>query len=140
MECARRGLAATCVSTVEQRIGVRTAHSPLLLGLAEAWTDGVRSRPPRDLLLDGWLLRLWVEARGRYERPGAYLLGLGPGEDADRERIGAALATVGLAAQLMSSRGGRGHSYRIVGKKRLDRLAEMVGDPPKRAPVDIWPS
>ena len=30
--------------------------------------------------------------------------------------------------------------FRLVGKRRLDRLAEMVGDPPKQAPADIWPS
>jgi hypothetical protein len=140
MECARRGLAATCVSTAEHRIGVRTAHSPLLAALAEAWTDGRVRRMPRDLFLDGPQLRLWVEAHGRYERSGAYLLSSGPGEDADRERVGSALAAVGLAAQMISARAGGGHSYRIVGKKRLGRLAEMVGDPPKRAPTDIWPS
>jgi hypothetical protein len=140
MECARRGLAATCVSTVEQRIGVRTAHSPSLVALADAWTDGSVRRIPRDLLLDGAQLRLWVEAAGRYEGSGAYLLASGPGEDADRERIGSALAAVGLGVQMISPRGGRGYSYRIVGKKRLSTLAEMVGDPPKRAPTDIWPS
>jgi hypothetical protein len=47
----------------------------------------------------------------------------------------------GLAAtQMISARAGEGHSYRIVGKRRLGRLAELVGDPPKRAPTDIWPS
>jgi hypothetical protein len=40
----------------------------------------------------------------------------------------------------MRTRRGGGYSYRIVGKRRLERLAEMVGDPPKRAPADIWPS
>jgi hypothetical protein len=41
---------------------------------------------------------------------------------------------------LVSPRGGPGPSYRIVGKRRLARLIEMVGDPPKQAPTDIWPS
>jgi hypothetical protein len=139
-ECARRGLAATCVSSVEHRIGVRTAFSPLLVPLADGWLDGSVKRTPRRLEIDGWRLRLWVEAEGRCEGSGAYVLPLGSGDEAARETVGAALAAVGLAAQLVSPRGGGGPSYRIVGKRRLDRLVEMVGDPPKQAPHDIWPS
>src|ERR1700730_238034 len=47
LECARRGLAATCVSTAEQRISVRTAHSPLLMPLVEAWSEGAWSEGAR---------------------------------------------------------------------------------------------
>ncbi len=72
LECARRGLAATCGSTDDQRIAVRTAHSPRLQGLVEEWTEGTRLDPrvPSGLLLDGPPLRLWVEAAGGFERPG----------------------------------------------------------------------
>ena len=139
-ECGRRGLAATCVSSVEHRIGVRTAYSALLVPLAETWTDGPLKRAPRRLMIDGRTLRLWVQAQGRREGSGAYVLPLGDGDEAARAAIGAALAAVGLAAQLVSPRGGGGPSYRIVGKRRLGRLAELVGDPPKQAPRDIWPS
>lgn len=139
-ECARRGLAATSVAGLSDHIGVRTAYSALLVPLAEQWLDGEAIRVPRRLSLDGAVLRLWVEAAGRHESPGAYVLPIGRiGEEA-QVAIGAALATVGLAAQLVSPRGGSGLSYRIVGKRRLVRLIEMVGDPPKQAPVDIWPS
>lgn len=139
-ECARRGLAATSVSTLEEHIGVRTAYSALLMPLAEAWTVGSVQRVPRGLILDGRQLRLWVVARGRCEPAGSYALPLGSTDEAAWAAIGAALAAVGLAAQLVSPRGGAGPSYRIVGKRRLSRLAEMVGDPPKQAPADIWPS
>jgi hypothetical protein len=139
-ECARRGLAATCVATVSDHIGVRTAHSVLLTPLAEAWTDGAVKRVPRGFTLAGQVLRLWVEAEGRYESSGAYVLPVGRIGEESRTALGAALAAVGIAAQLVSPRGGSGLSYRIVGKRRLGRLAEMVGDPPKQAPADIWPS
>jgi hypothetical protein len=139
-ECARRGLAATSVSTIEDHIGVRTAFSPLLAPLATSWVEGAVTRTPRGLVLDGRLLRLWVEAVGRHEPGGAYVLPIGHADEAARTTIGAALAAMGLAAQLVSPRGGPGLSYRIVGKRRLDRLIELVGDPPKQAPADIWPS
>jgi hypothetical protein len=138
-ECGRRGLAATCSSTVDEYILVRTEYSPQLVLLAEAWLDGDVQRAPRGLEVDGRLLRLWVAAAGRREATGGYVLPLGDLDETGREAIGATLAAVGIAAQLVSPRGG-GPSYRIVGKRRLSRLAEMIGDPPKQAPADIWPS
>ncbi len=139
-ECALRGLAATSVSTVEDHIGVRTAYSAILVPLADAWTVGAVQRAPHGLMIDGRLLRLWVEARGRTEPSGAYVLPLGGADEPAWAAIGAALAAVGLGAQLVSPRGAVSPSLRIVGKRRLARLAEMVGDPPKHAPPDIWPS
>jgi hypothetical protein len=139
-ECARRGLAATCVATAAANVAVRTAYSPLLMRLAEAWTHGAGTRPPKGLMLDGHMLRLWVEAAGRRESATSYVLPLGRQDVAAWEPIGAALAALGLAAQLVSPRGHLGPSYRIVGKRRVARLIEMIGDPPKHAPADIWPS
>ncbi len=92
LECARRGVAATCVAGVEQRICVRTAHSPLLVALVDVWTDGPMACVPGELVLDGQPLRLWVEAAGRYERPGTYRLDCGLAGEADRQRVAAALA------------------------------------------------
>jgi len=135
-ECARRGLAATSVSTVSEHICVRTAYSPALVPLAQAWAG---DRAPRGLMLDGHSLRLWVLAVGRQETPLAYVLPIGRADEAARAIIGGALAAVGLGAQLVSPRG-FGLSYRIVGKRRLQRLAELAGDPPMQAPADIWPS
>jgi hypothetical protein len=128
------------VSTMSDHIGVRTAHSPLLVPLADDWSDGASPRPPRGFLLAGQVLRLWVEAAGHCERNDAYVLSVGHQEDGSRATLGAALAAIGLPAQLVSPRTGSGPSYRIVGKRRLARLAEMVGDPPKQAPATIWPS
>jgi hypothetical protein len=139
-ECARRGLAATCVSTVEDHIGVRTAFSALLTPLAETWLTGAVKRAPRGLILDGRALRLWAVAAGRRDGATAYALPLGRSDEAAWESVGAALAAVGLAAQLVSPRGGAGPSYRLVGRRRVARLAEMVGEPPRQAPVEAWPS
>jgi hypothetical protein len=139
-ECARRGLAATCVSTVEDHIGVRTAFSALLTPLAETWLTGAVKRAPRGLILDGRALRLWAVAAGRRDGATAYALPLGRSDQAAWESVGAALAAVGLAAQLVSPRGGAGPSYRLVGRRRVARLAEMVGEPPRQAPVEAWPS
>ena len=138
-ECARRGLAATVVSTVDEPIGVRTAYAEALGPLALAWTDDVGRRPPRRLSLDGRVLRMWALAVGHREGA-AYVLAIADPDQAFRDVVGAALAGIGVAAQLVSRRGGAGETFRIVGRRRLDRLAEMVGDPPKQAPPDIWPS
>lgn len=137
-ECGRRGLAATSVSTEDSYVGVRTAYAGSLLPLARAWTDDFGPRAPRDFRLDAGVLRLWAMAAGYREGGGYVLPVLGP-DQAFRDVIGAALAGLGLAAQLASRRGGES-IFRLVGKRRLDRLAEMVGDPPKQAPADIWPS
>ncbi len=136
-ESARRGLAATSVSTARQHIEVRTAHSPVLADLAATWVAG---RPGADLQLDGQAIRLWVEAAGRRDGDASYVLPLRVTVTAVRDAVAGALAMVGLSAQLVSRRGEGGASYRIVGKKRLARLVELVGDPPKQAPADIWPS
>jgi hypothetical protein len=139
-ECARRGLAATSVATVGDHIGVRTAYSELLTPLATGWLTGAVKRAPRGLILDGRALRLWAEAAGRRESPTSYVLSLGRSDEPAYESIGAALAAVGLSAQLVSPRGGPGPSYRIVGQRRMARLVEMIGDPPKQAPASAWPS
>ncbi len=138
-ECARRGLAATAVSTVDKPIGVRTAYAEVLGPLARAWTDDLGRRPPRNPSLDGRILRLWALAVGHREGA-SYVLPIAEPDQPFRDGVGAALAGMGIAAQLISRRGGTGEMFRIVGRRRLDRLAEMVGDPPKQAPPDIWPS
>jgi hypothetical protein len=86
------------------------------------------------------MLRLWVLAGGRRSGDTSFLLPAGPSDETEREILGAALAGLGLAAQLAVARGLGVAMYRIVGKRRLDRLVELVGDPPKQPPGDIWPS
>jgi hypothetical protein len=111
---------------------VHSAYTTRLLGLAAAWRDG----PPAGLHLNGQALRLWVAAAGSPSDDG-FRLGLrrAAGEPA-WSAVGAALSAAGLAAALVVA----GPAYRITGRRRLARLAELVGDPPPAAPPDIWPS
>jgi hypothetical protein len=109
---------------------VRTAYSSLLAPLAAAWTAG---GVPRFFHLDGRRLRLWVAAGGRPDGAGFTLLM--PAEPA-REAVAAALARAGLAARTVADPPG----YRIAGRRRLARLAELVGDRPAAAPAECWPA
>jgi hypothetical protein len=72
--------------------------------------------------------------------PAGYVLKLGPSDDESCwEPVGAALSAIGLPAALLGPRAG-GPAYRVTGRRRLNRLAELVGDRPSPAPVDAWPS
>jgi len=106
---------------------VRTAYSSRLNGLARAW-------PPAGdrLFLTGPQLRLWVAAAGA-PRPEGYALGLDPDGFLDKV-AGAALTRVGLAGTVQA-----GPAYVIAGRRRLARLAELVGDRPAAAPERLWP-
>jgi len=137
-ELRDRGLQVTCVSTVERHIGVRTAYSTLLTPLGAAWLRGAVKVPPKGFALEGRRLRLWVAAAG-YPEPMGFTLRLGPSDEPAWTPVGAALAAVGLPAALLSPRAG-GPAYRISGRRRLARLAELVGDPPEPAPAGAWPA
>ena len=63
-EMRLRGLPATCVSTVDEHIGVRTAYSAVLAPLASAWLRGAIKLPPAGFALKGRRLRLWMAAAG----------------------------------------------------------------------------
>ncbi|MEU0553349.1 hypothetical protein [Dactylosporangium sp. NPDC006015] len=52
--------------------------------------------------------------------------------------IGDALSAVGLIAVFVGPKAG-GPAYRIVGLRRVTRLAELVGEPPAGAPNASWP-
>jgi hypothetical protein len=137
-ELRERGLQVTCVSTVEQHIGVRTAYSALLAPLGAAWLRGALKVPPPGFALEGRRLRLWVAAAG-YREPLGFTLRLGPSDEPAWAPVGAALAAVGLPAALLSPRAG-GPAYRISGRRRIARLVELVGDPPAPAPAGVWPA
>lgn len=109
------------------RFEVLTAYSRRLNGLARAWPEAAAQ-----LFLSGPRLRLWVAAAGE-PVPGGYALGLDPAKDP--AEIDAALVRAGLAGRV--SPGGR--RYLIMGKRRLARLAELVGERPPAAPPDRWP-
>ncbi|MDY7090739.1 MAG: hypothetical protein SYR96_37320 [Actinomycetota bacterium] len=106
---------------------VRTAYSRRLNGLAQAWP-----RAAAELFLSGPRLRLWVAAAGE-PVPGGYALGLDPGKDV--AEIDAALVRAGLGGRVPED----GRRYLIMGKRRVARLAELVGERPAAAPERLWP-
>jgi hypothetical protein len=138
-ECGRRGIPAISVSMADAYVDVRTAHAPSLLSLARSWSDDVGRRAPRALRLDARVLRLWAIAVGQCEGT-AYVLPIAEPDQVLRDAVGAALARLGLAAQLVSRRGTGEPTLRIVGTRRMRRLVEMIGDPPRQAPSGMWPS
>ncbi|WP_377473369.1 hypothetical protein [Plantactinospora endophytica] len=136
-ELARRGLTASWLGRVAEQHGVQTSYSTLLAPLGASWLRGTEKRPPPNFFLTGPRLRLWAAAAGRPE-PLGFSLRLGPADEACWEPVGAALAAIGLPAVLLDARAG-GPAYRITGRRRLARLAELVGDRPPPAPPSQWP-
>jgi hypothetical protein len=117
---------------------VRTMFTPALDRLARSWAAfGAGKQPPPGFVLGGAALRLWCIAAVRPWEAG-YALALGERDDSCWEPVGAALATAGLPAMLVGVRGG-GPAYRIPRGPRLQRLVELVGDPPPGAPDGSWP-
>ncbi|MFI7604834.1 hypothetical protein ACIBTV_06900 [Micromonospora sp. NPDC049366] len=137
-ELAQRGLAASWEPTEDERHAVRTSYARTLKPLAAAWLRGEAQRPPANFHLNGRRLRLWLAAAGTPEPPGL-LLRLGPVDEEGRAVVGRALAAVGVAGDLVTAEAG-GPAYLITGRRRLRRLAEMVGDRPPAAPETAWPT
>jgi len=106
---------------------VRTAYSSRLNGLARAWPAAADQ-----LFLNGPRLRLWVAAAGE-PHPGGYALGMDP--EKDHAIADAALVRAGLAGLVSDD----GRYYLILGRKRMRRLAELVGERPEAAPEALWP-
>ncbi|MEU7851963.1 hypothetical protein AB0B69_31675 [Micromonospora parva] len=138
-ELASRGLAASWEPIEGERHAVRTSYTRVLKPLAAAWLHGSSKRPPAAFHLTGRRLRLWLAAAGTPEPPDCYLLRLGPDDQECWDSIGVALAAAGLAGTLLGPAEG-GPAYRITGRRRLARLAELVGGPPPAAPADAWPT
>jgi hypothetical protein len=137
-EAAQRGLAATCEpATVEGYIGFRTAYSTALASLGSSWLRGALKHPPTGFALDGRRLRLWAIAAGGPDGATAFTLRLGVSDESCWDAVGAALAAAGLPSALLGPRAG-GPAYRIVGRRRLARLAELVGDRPAETPAAGW--
>jgi hypothetical protein len=137
-EMRQCGLAATCVPTVDEHLGVRTPYSTLLAPLAAAWLRGALKMPPRGFTLDGRRLRLWMTAAG-YREGLDVILRLGRCEDGVEQTMRHALSSIGLPAEVLVGSARSGPSLRISGRRRMARLAEIVGDPPATAPSDAWP-
>jgi hypothetical protein len=124
----------------------RTAYSTTLAPLAARWSQ----EGTNHLQLDGLRLRLWVIASGAMDGPRSFILRAGgpadlyedAAEDAadpdEGDAVGAALAAAGLPAARVAGRAG-GPGYRIVGRRRIARLAELIGEPPRQVPQGVWP-
>ncbi|MQA14386.1 MAG: hypothetical protein GEV09_09485 [Pseudonocardiaceae bacterium] len=136
--CAVRDLAAERGSTDEGHPVLRTAFLAELAPLAAAWTRGAVKAVPAGLQLDGAMLRLWAVTAGGGDGRG-YVLGLDPHAHGTHEPLAAALASAGLAATLIGPRGG-GPALRITGRRRVARLAELVGEVPVAAAPASWPA
>ena len=127
------------VETSSEGLDVRTAFVPELYALAERWHSFAGKHPPAGLRLDGARLWWWCVAAGSAD-PVGYRLGLAAVDsDAVWSAAGAALASAGVPAALVGPRA-NGPAYRVVGARRLVRLAELVGAVPYGVPVVAWPS
>lgn len=124
----------------EGRPLVRTEPVPELLALASQWTKGaVKAVPP------GWVpgareLRAWVLASGRPEADGErYVLGLDPHAQETHTVLALSLMRAGIAPTLIGTRGSS-PALRITGRRRLLRLTENVGEPPRNEDARTnWP-
>jgi hypothetical protein len=131
------GLAGDAVTHSDGGTSVRTPFTVALGAVAGRWQRGAVKWPPTGLAVDGHRLRWWCIAAGAGEVRG-YLLGLGPREPQVWPAVGSALAGAGVPGTFVGSRAS-GPAYRIVGDRRLRRLAELVGPPPAGAPPEQWP-
>ncbi|SDN33583.1 hypothetical protein [Allokutzneria albata] len=108
-----------------------------LTGLAAAWSHGGTKRVPVSFTLDGRVLRVWALAAGRWEGS-AYLLGLDPTAPETRGPLLGVLTAAGLTATVIAASDGE-PALRITGRRRLARLAELVGPVPSGAVPGEWP-
>jgi hypothetical protein len=126
------------VGPAEVGTTVGTPWLPELRALADSWTRGAVKQPPAGWSLDGSRLRWWCLASGR-SAGGMYVFSLGPNDEHAWLAVGSALAVAGVPGALVGPRAD-GPAYRIVGRRRLVRLLELVGDRPSGVPEDGWPS
>lgn len=156
-----RGLPGEAASTEDGQPSVRTPFLAALGPAAARWVKGALKGVPEGFVLDGPRLRLWAIAAGQQDGNG-YLFVLGAHDDPNVwSSAGAALAAAGLPGTFLQHRPrpeppgettpgatqetGRGRfadgpAYRVTGRRRLARLAELVGDPPPGAEPADWPT
>lgn len=117
---------------------LRLQQAPQLDELAERWTQRTVKTVPDDLRLTAGLLRCWVLTSGRPSDVG-YLLGLDPDAVDTHVGLAAACADAGITGSLVGVRTAA-PAIRIVGHRRCQRLAELVGSPPPEAPPGAFPA
>lgn len=132
--CAERGVTSEiCTSDEGQRL-IRTPFRTDLTGLAARWLDGSAKIVPDDFELNGAVLRVWALAAGHWLES-AYLLGLDPDAPSTHEPLRNALLRSGLPCTLVNA-----PALRVTGRRRLARLAELVGSPPRGVAERTWPA
>jgi hypothetical protein len=117
-----------------------TVGTPWLSGLretADTWFRGAVKCPPPGWVLDGPRLRWWALSSG-WTSSGMYNLALGANDEHAWLAVGSALSAAGVPGVLVGPRAD-GPAYRIVGRRRLARLVELIGDKPDGVPLDAWP-
>ncbi|HVV77353.1 MAG TPA: hypothetical protein VHC43_15090 [Mycobacteriales bacterium] len=125
------------VGPAEAGTTVGTPWLPELRATADAWSLGAVKCPPEGWSLDGSRLRWWCLASGWADK-GMYNLALGANDEHAWLAVGSALSSVGVPGVLVGPRAD-GPAYRIVGRRRLVRLLELIGDRPDGVPADAWP-
>ncbi|HEY7011052.1 MAG TPA: hypothetical protein VH395_19020 [Jatrophihabitantaceae bacterium] len=123
------------VVPAEDGFSVRTAFVPELAGRAARWAHGANEGAPPDLRLTAGGLRLWAVAAGSRDEVG-FLFASGRASATLHLAAGAQLSRLGLAGVSLIQRPGPG--WRITSRKRIHRLAELLGAaPPGGEPY--WP-
>jgi hypothetical protein len=135
---AECGVGGELVATVDGLAAVRTDFRPELLPLTAKWAKGAMKAPPRGFVLDGPRLRIWCIAAGHNDDYG-YVLTVGESDEVGWGITGTALQAAGVPGALLGPRAG-GPAFRVTGRRRLRRLAELVGDPPRGATERDWPA
>lgn len=135
--CAERGVDAEIGRSEEGHPLVRTPFRADLTELARQWLRGAVKSVPEAFVPDGSALRIWALTAGRLD-PGGYSLGLDPHAQETHEPLVMALARSGIPAKLIGARAG-GPALRVTGRRRIERLAELVGPTPDGAIERTWP-
>ncbi|MDR7301707.1 hypothetical protein [Haloactinomyces albus] len=135
--CAERGVEAEFGRSEEGYPLLRTAFRADLTGLAGLWLHGAVKSVPSGFVPDGSVLRLWALTAG-YPDTGGYSFGLDPHAPETHAPLASALDRAGLPAKPVGPRGG-GPALRIAGRRRIERLAELVGPRPDGMVGRAWP-
>jgi len=117
---------------------VHTSFRVDLLPLAVGWLRAESGKAvPEGFRLSGAMVRLWALASGR-PGPNGYLLGVDPLAPDMHERLADALTPLGVPARLLGPKA-EAPAVRVTGKRRLEALLDLIGDPPPGAEA-AWPT
>ncbi|ASU77202.1 hypothetical protein CDG81_01475 [Actinopolyspora erythraea] len=132
-----RGVSVDLSRTERGESLLRTSFRADLTQLATNWLHGAVKSVPNGFNPDGSALRVWTLTAGA-PTGGGYLLGLDPDVPETHGPLASSLGRAGLPARVVGSSGAE-PALRIVGRRRLTRLAELVGPAPEGAPGGAWP-